>query len=247
MLSPPADPGDGDVGRVAPERCDVGLYPAKRLDLVQEAIVAGDPQRRLGAEGRMGQIAEHAQAIVDRHHDDAARGQPGAVIDALAPRARRQRSAVNPDHDGRIVRVSVRPDIQRQAVFAHGRRIVGVDVAGAGQGLEAGGTEPGRIPHARPSRHRLGRCPARGACRRRGVGQALEHVQRAFGPAHRGAGRGVHHRAGLGVGWGGEGQDDRARQAADHTLEQFHAVSPVLASSFRSTRATQTNSPMARA
>ena len=80
--------------------------------------------RRFRAELRMREIAEHAEPIVDRHDDDAARRELRAVVERLlaraAPSARRRGSRRTP---ARLLRIRRRPDVQRQAILADRRDV----------------------------------------------------------------------------------------------------------------------------
>src|SRR3546814_18881428 len=74
---------------------------------------------RLRAECRMRKPAEHAEPIVDRHHDEPALCERAAVVERIAARPGHQRTAVNPDKDRGVLRIIRRPDVERQAILAH--------------------------------------------------------------------------------------------------------------------------------
>ena len=72
---------DGHIRGIAPESADVLLDPSQRLNLIEQAVIAGYPKRRLRAKFRMREISEDSKTIVDGDDDDALRGQPCTVID----------------------------------------------------------------------------------------------------------------------------------------------------------------------
>ncbi|MNS74777.1 hypothetical protein D3C72_1082610 [compost metagenome] len=176
-------------------------HPFQRCDLIQQGLVAqglvGGGFRR---QGRVGEEAELAQAIVDadQHHPVAGEGR--AVIEGQGARPHAVRSAVQPDHDRRRSgRLGGRPDIQRQAVFAgRFRRAADGDDVGhiGGAGLRGGRTERRRFAHAVPGRKRQRRLPAQVADRGGGVGHAAKHVRRSFATPAQVAGRRVRDRRG---------------------------------------------------
>ncbi len=92
---------DGHVGRIAAESADVIANPSQRLNLIQQAIVAGDAKRRLAAQLGMRQPAEDTEPIVDRDHDNALAGEPCAVVHRLSARSRGKSAAVDPEEDRR--------------------------------------------------------------------------------------------------------------------------------------------------
>jgi hypothetical protein len=65
-------------------------------DDVQQAVVAGCAEVVLGGQLRVRQEAERSQAVVERHHDDPARGERGAVVDVLRAVAVPVAAAVDP-------------------------------------------------------------------------------------------------------------------------------------------------------
>ncbi len=193
--------GNRHVRSIAAKGADIALNPAQRLDLVEHSVIAGYPERRLGAELRMRQVAEYAEPIVDRNHDDASRSQPCAVIERLAARARREGPAVDPDEHRRLACVSRSPDVERQAVLARGPEFFRVDARDARFRLRAGGPELRRDPDIRPARQRARWSPAGRPHRRRRIRNALEDAQRAFGAALDPAGGCVCDRVACGVRW----------------------------------------------
>src|SRR3546814_2125581 len=85
----------------------------------------------------MRQIAEHAEAIVDRHADHALFGELRTVVHRLASRSGTERAAVDPHDDRRGFGVLGRPDVERQAILAHRRIVFCIDAARARPGLNA--------------------------------------------------------------------------------------------------------------
>ena len=194
---------DRDVRGVATEGGDVLLHPAQRSDLVEEGVVAAEVEWRLGAERRMRQEAEGAEAIIERDQHDAGACESGAVVDRRPAGSVGQRSTVNPDHHRAAVtrRGGRRPDVEGQAVFT--RRLEGAAVrSGHRIGLRADRTELGSIARDRPTRDRLRWTPAQLADRRRGEGNAAKDadtVGLAAGERSVGNGDGGRH----GRGWSG--------------------------------------------
>ena len=172
---------DRHVRRIAAERFDIALNPFQRLDLIQHAVVAGYFQRRLVAELRMRQIAEHAETIVDRHDDDAPLRQARAVVERLFARATRKRAAVNPNKHRRFTCVGRRPDIQRQAIFARRADVLRVDALELEARLHARGPKLSRALDAGPRRHCHRRVPAAFSDRRHRIWNAFENARRAVG------------------------------------------------------------------
>ena len=166
---------------IAAEGRDVPLHPLQRRDLVHQPIVAQPPAVGvLRAQRRMGKVAQAAQAVVDRHHHDAAPGQSRAVVERHAAGTARERATVDEHHHRLAPRLRLhRPvDVEKQAVLA--------DRTDLGPGLVpqvrllAGRPERRRRPDAGPGRHRLRRAPAIGAAGGRGERDALEdqHIAR---------------------------------------------------------------------
>jgi hypothetical protein len=142
-----------------PKTCDIGPHPLQRLDLVEQPIIPRNPIRRLGAELRMRQIAQHADAIVDRNNDHPLARHRRTIIHrrSIVPAAKR--AAMNP-HDHRRLPRARRPHIESEAVLAHRRRIVRIDAAGNRLALNARRPRPRRVPHALPGPRRHRRLPA---------------------------------------------------------------------------------------
>src|SRR5215472_205708 len=88
---------DGHVVRIAAEARDVALDPAQCRLLVHQPVVAGRAARP-GGERRVGEEAERAEAVVDRHDDGAGRRELGAVI--VAGSVLDETSAVDPHQHG---------------------------------------------------------------------------------------------------------------------------------------------------
>ena len=160
---------DGHARRVAAERRDVPLHPAEGGDLVEEAVVARRPVPGLGAQQRVGEIAERSQAVVDGDQHHAPLGQPRAVVGDVGAVADRQPAAVDPDeHRGAVVRPRRRPDVQVEAVLVHAvdARVVERAHRGGQRVLHARRRRLGRVAHALPGRRRLGGTPPQIAHRR---------------------------------------------------------------------------------
>ncbi len=239
--------GDGDVGGIAAEGRDVPLHPAQRLDLVEQAIVAGHAPRRFRTELRMGQIAQNAQAIVHRHHHDAFARELRAVIDPLAGRIGGEGAAMDPDDDRRALGVVRRPDIEIEAVLAHPRRHIGVDRLGQREGLDAGWAELGRLADSLPVGRRLGRGPARIAHRGLGVGQTFESPHHAIRlPLHSPL-RGLNDRSRIGMRRKAGHHHNGRRQGDEGARDDHQTGAPGLAAARISTRAKAMNSRIARA
>ena len=173
---------DGDVVRVAPEGGDVPLHPGDARLLVQVAEVGG-LVGGLGSELRVGQEAEHVHPVVDAHQDHAPAGDALPVHLHLRGVAHHEAAAVEPDHHRQLVFGAFRigPDVQLEAVLAHGHLGVhvpfaGVDIVGvaAGDLLHGDGAEFKAVAHPLPGRHGLGGPPAVGAYGGGGEGDALE-------------------------------------------------------------------------
>lgn len=233
--------------------------PFEGLDLVHQAVVAGHAVQGFRAERRVGEIAEDAKPVVDRHHHDAFGGETRTVIEGLAAGSRDQRAAVDPDDDRRRLSVSGRPDVQRQAVLAGASKVGGIDRLRPRRRLDAGGAEGARVAKACPPRRRRRRPPAARPHRRRGIGQPLEGedaVERHAGQIPGGrledgalalrVRRGGDRRSNAPRDKGGHSRHegkDRASQGhsvqADHRTGSFCGRRP-------RTRASQKNRPMAR-
>ena len=117
-----------DVARVAAERGDIALHPAERLLLVHQSVVA--EVMALGIERRMAEIAEQAEAVVDRD-DDGRAGRAalderaGVIVVALAVE---QSAAMDPEQDWKLLAVVGVPvgvrreDVQVETVLGHADR-----------------------------------------------------------------------------------------------------------------------------
>ena len=71
------------------------------------------------------QVAECAEAMIDRHdHDVALAAQVGAVVPRRIAGARDERAAMAPEHDRALAPVidRRRPDVEHEAVLAHRRQ-----------------------------------------------------------------------------------------------------------------------------
>ena len=189
--------GDGDIVRVPAEGRDIALDPAQRFDLIEEAVISGNTLGRLRAQFRMREKAERADPIIDRYDHQALLGHPGAVIDGRCAAAPDQRATVNPHEHGGSFRALRGPDVKREAVLAHGRKLFVVDRIGRGPGLglKAGGPELRRVAHADPGWGSPRGLPAQRAHRGGRIGDALEHHDRALESALHLPDRRPHHRA----------------------------------------------------
>ncbi|MCY1175444.1 hypothetical protein D9M73_156830 [compost metagenome] len=118
---------DRHPGRIPAESRDIGLHPLQRRNLVEQAVIARHMLRRFCAQAGMGQPAEHAQPIVDRHDDHPALGKTLAVIHRVTARSAHQRAAVDPEKHRCLIRLGGRPDVERQAILAHRHRIAAID------------------------------------------------------------------------------------------------------------------------
>ena len=186
----------GDVPRIAAELCDILAHPAQSGDLVEQPVVARNTVRRLLAQLLVRQPAERAEPVIERNEHHPPPRVIGAVVHRQAVRPDPQRTAVNPDDHGRVLRILRRPDIEIEAVFrGAGGRIV-VEARSRNGRLDAGGTEAARISYAIPPGGRLRRRPAQIAHRGRGVGNAAKDAQAVFRRPAKGAVRGGGHRRG---------------------------------------------------
>ena len=189
--------GDGDVVRIAAERGDVVARPLQRRDHVEQAVVAERRvRRRARGQQRMREQAERPEAVVDRHHDDAAARQLRAVVARLRAGVLLEGAAMEPhQHRHRAAgrRLRGRPDVEEQAVL--GLRVARV-VDGV---LRRRRAERDRLAHAGPRLRRLRRLPAQVADGRRCVRDAAEHVHVAGALADDLAGGQAHRRRALRV------------------------------------------------
>ena len=166
---------DRDVVGVAAEAGDVVAHPAQRGDLVAHAVVAAVGVIAVG-EGLVVEVAQRAEAVVDRdQHDVAAAGEVLAVVDRRRAGAAGEAAAVDPDHHrARRVVEAGRPDVEREAVFVDGL-LPGAEQFDAGhECLHCAGAEFVGLAHAVPRFGVARRAPAQLAQRRRGVGDAAE-------------------------------------------------------------------------
>ena len=191
--------GDGHAVRIAPERGDVPPDPAQRGDLVLQTEVAGRIVSGLPGDPGQRQEAEHPKPIIDRHHDDAARGQRHAVVNRHGAGAADESAAVDPyQHRKSRGRMRRRPNVEKETVLAdraaHQKFMRPGGRNGVGDQLPATGAEFLRGAHAAP-RHRRTGCPppARAGWRSR-IGNAAIGID----GGHRGSGhesfRGTNHR-----------------------------------------------------
>ena len=96
----------GDVGGVAPKTCDVGFDPAQRRKLILQAVIARWP---FTIEIGMGEVAEHAKPVVERHHHRALPGQHCAIDRRIGGRAELEAAAMHPHHHRAFLRGGLRP------------------------------------------------------------------------------------------------------------------------------------------
>ena len=109
-----------DIVRVPAKGSDIALDPFQGCSLIFQAIIARDILRRLGAEFRMGKIAEHAEPVIDCNDDEPRfTGKVCAVVHCLTAGAGNQRAAMDPDEDRSIIRAVRHPDIEAKAILAH--------------------------------------------------------------------------------------------------------------------------------
>ncbi len=124
----------------------------------------------------MGEKAEVAEAVINRHHHGAARRQRLAVIRRQPARSHHEAAAVQPHHyRQRPRRFDVGgPDVKIEAVFAERTGIAAARDSAERAILPAGGAELGRIAHLVPRRNRLWCAPAQRAYRRGGIWNTLK-------------------------------------------------------------------------
>ncbi len=129
---------------------------------------------RFGGELRMGEKAQRVEPMVERHDENAARGNMRAVIARLGPGADDEPAAVDPDHRRQprpIVRGGRRPDVEIKAILGDsgGARVDVVEE----DALQRIWPEGADRAHAGPRRDRLRRPPAQAPQRRSGIRDAL--------------------------------------------------------------------------
>ena len=149
---------DRDPVRVPAEPGDVVLHPLQRQLLVHQAVVARAAVGGLRAQRRVGEEARRAQSVVDGHDDHVAvDDEPGRVeVVALADR---QRTTVDPDHDGEPAPLTSVPvgrcvHVEVETVLGQAGR------AERRRPLRAVRTELRRVVWGRPRLGRHGRLPA---------------------------------------------------------------------------------------
>ena len=158
--------------RVSAERRDVVADPAQRGELIERAVVA---DRAVGAGQRgVGQPAELAEPVVERHHDRVAGlGEAPAVVQRIDRGADGVAAAVDPhQHRARRRGGRRRPQVQVQAVLVADERAVLVE-------LRARRAERGGVELAAGAGRGRGCAQAQVADRRCGVGDVLERPGRA--------------------------------------------------------------------
>src|SRR5579871_3286638 len=142
----------------------------------------------------MGEVPQHAQPVVDADDDDAVCRKPRAVIHPFLAGAALQGAAVDPKKHGRMRGCLGGPDIQGEAVFARGPKIVRIDTVAWRWWLSTGGTELRRLPDAGPSWQFRRWFPASLPHRRNRVRDAFEAANGAIAHALEGARRRVQDR-----------------------------------------------------
>ena len=115
---------DGDVLRISAKILYIRLHPLQRLQLIEHAVVAGGVDRILRSEIRMSEKAEDAKTVVDGYQHNALAGESLTVERRERARALDKSSAVKPNHDRTLLRSRgcSGPDVQVEAVLAHGLR-----------------------------------------------------------------------------------------------------------------------------
>ena len=122
-LAAPAD----SPARVAPEGGDVVPHPFQRLDLVQQAVIAGRSVRRFRRQLLQGQIPENAQAVAHVDDDHALLRQALPVVVLIPGLAGLQGAAVDEEeHRQRVSRLCAGglPDVDVERILAHRRHPV---------------------------------------------------------------------------------------------------------------------------
>ena len=212
----------GDAPGVAAERGDIVPYPLERGDLVEQAVVAGALVGSFRRQCRVREKAEDSDPVVGPDHDDAVRGELGAVIERIGVRAADEAAAVEEHHDGPVrARCMTRcPDTQSQTVFA-GLLSGGDDV----RPLHAVIAKVSRIPHALPWRGRLRCTPAQRTDRWCCVRDSLEALDFPARPRNS-AGPGDDHRfPGRGSGLRRtERRQDRQQGEAGGVSQEMHRL-----------------------
>ena len=119
-IEPADSPAIVTARGIAAEDGDVALDPLQRGDEIEQAVIAGGADAGFLREFGMREKAERVEAMVERDHDDAARGELRAVVARLRSRADREPAAVNPDHhrQRRVARLRRRPDVEIEAILA---------------------------------------------------------------------------------------------------------------------------------
>ncbi len=142
---------DGDRLRIAAESRDILLHPLQGGDLIEQAEIGGSGVIGFPGQFRMREETEHAQAIVDGHHDDTLPGQLFAIVGGHRRSPGGQRAAVDPHHHRELVirRFGCRIDIQIQAVLFHRSRL-GADAGRIRTPLHADGGELRGLANAGP-------------------------------------------------------------------------------------------------
>src|SRR5688572_32983753 len=124
----------------------------------------------------MCEIAEDTEPIVDRDEYDIPTCQLAPLVHREVRCTRAQRPTVDPNEHGRLARAFRRPDVEKQTILTHHRRLIGVDTPGTGLGLYTRSAELCRVTHALPCRYRHRGCPAVRADGRQRVRNPFEDV-----------------------------------------------------------------------
>ena len=167
---------DRHVLRIAAESADVLAHPLECSNLVEQTVVARRAVGRLCCQSRVGEEAEHAEAIVDRDHHDALASESRAVVPGRSAAAGSEAATVDPHHDRAPLAdpFGARPDVEEKAVLAALDRRPAVEGLRVALWLPAVLGERARVELPDPRLDGLWRSPAQVCDRRLGVGNALE-------------------------------------------------------------------------
>ena len=119
--------GQRHLVRIPAEGGDIVAHPFQRLDLVQQAVVAGAAVLVLRRQLVQRKIAEYAEPVAHIDDDDAVSGQRLAVIVLIPGLAGLQGAAVDVYQDGELLsflRAGGLPDVDVERILAHRRHPV---------------------------------------------------------------------------------------------------------------------------
>ena len=175
---------NGHVFRIASKGGNVFLYPVDCGELVKEAVIAAGMMFALPREFGMREETEAVDPVVDTHKYHASSRHALSVEFHFGRIAAAHAAAEDPYHHGKLFAgvLCGAPDVQIQAVFAHGNLWIhvpffGVDVIRRIQPrdfLHGNRAKPVRLQYPFPGKRRLGRSPAQLAHGRCGKGNPLE-------------------------------------------------------------------------